>query len=253
MGVGVLIVLAAVGEGILLSASHGSTYIARGVKALPSDAIVAHVYSGTAPERRASLTALTDVPGVRSVAVGRRSPDGSMCQRACFALIRSDGRAETVERVRNALPFESDVKTAAEMKHQTSDGETGRWSQLLQLAMLLVLAVTAASLLVSTVDGMMERRRPLAVLSAIGVPIATLRRSVLAQVALPLVAALGLGIATGLIVANLLFQFAEQPLTLPAGLLLVTSAAAAGVVLVVTLSSFPWLRIARRPELLRTE
>ena len=81
--------------------------------------------------------------------------------------------------------------------------------------MLFVLVVTAANLLLSTIDGMMERRRPLAILSAIGVPAGVIRRSVLFQVALPLAAALVLGGSVGLAVTALVFKIASEPVLLP--------------------------------------
>jgi ABC-type antimicrobial peptide transport system permease subunit len=125
--------------------------------------------------------------------------------------------------------------------------------ELLELALVLVLIVTAANLLVSTVDGMMERRRSLAVLSAIGVAPGTLRRSILVQVAVPLATSLVLGVPAGLAVTRLLFKIADQPVSLPVQPLLITAAAAGAMVLLVTAAAFPWVRIVRRPELLRTE
>jgi ABC-type lipoprotein release transport system permease subunit len=118
---------------------------------------------------------------------------------------------------------------------------------------VLVLLVTAASLLVSTVDGMMERRRPMAVLSAIGVPLAVMRRSVFVQIALPLAAALVLGATASLGVVALFFRAVKEPTMYPVGPLVLTSAAITAMVVLVTAVALPWARIARRPELLRNE
>jgi hypothetical protein len=113
--------------------------------------------------------------------------------------------------------------------------------------------VTAASLLVSTVDGMMERRRPMAVPSAIGVPASVIRRSVMLQVVVPLGIALALGAGVALAVVALLFRTLREPIFLPIQPLILTAAAIGIAVVVVTASALPWVHVARRPELLRTE
>src|SRR5205807_5651138 len=118
---------------------------------------------------------------------------------------------------------------------------------------VLMLMITVASLLVSTVDGMMERRRPIAVLSALGVPASVIRRSVILQILLPLSIALALGVAVALAVTVLVFGILKEPLLLPLRPLTLTAVAVGAAVMVVTSSALPWVRVARRPELLRTE
>lgn len=90
-------------------------------------------------------------------------------------------------------------------------------------------------------------------LSAVGVPGRTLRRSVLVQVAVPLSVAVALGIGVGLAVTGLLFRIAREHPVLPVGLLLLTALCAAGAVLLATVAALPWVRMVRRPELLRPE
>jgi len=251
MSVAVLIALAAVAEGIFLSAT---TYdaIPPGVAALGSDEVVARAY-GNGDENAEAWRSLESLSGVRSMEVSRSLPDGGTCRRSCVAIVRTDGHPETVERIRNAVGWSGEVWTAEEVRKDSSSDEPARMVQLLELGMLLVLLVTAANLLVSTVDGMMERRRPLAVLSAIGVPTSVIRRSVLFQVALPLAAALVLGMSTGLAVTGLVFRIAKEPPVFPVAPLLLTGAGAAVMVLVVTSAALPWVRIVRRPEFLRSE
>jgi ABC-type lipoprotein release transport system permease subunit len=99
----------------------------------------------------------------------------------------------------------------------------------------------------------MERRRPMAVLSAIGVPLSVMRRSVFVQIALPLAAALVLGVAASLGVIALVFRAVEEPVVIPVNPLLQTSAAVSAMVFLVTVVALPWARVARRPELLRNE
>ncbi|MGZ6804260.1 MAG: FtsX-like permease family protein [Nocardioidaceae bacterium] len=71
--------------------------------------------------------------------------------------------------------------------------------------MVFSLLVGAAGLLLTTAEGMLERRRTLAALHAGGVPLATLRRAVLAQVALPVLPASALAVAVGVIFSEALF------------------------------------------------
>jgi len=123
----------------------------------------------------------------------------------------------------------------------------------MEFVTLFTLLVTAASLLVSTVDGMMERRRPIAVLSAIGVPNRVIRRSVFAQIAFPLTAAMILGVAGAVSVSWLLFRTVSEPLHLPVSSLVLTVVAVVALVLLVTAVALPWTGVARRPELLRNE
>ncbi|MDP9261862.1 MAG: hypothetical protein M3O89_07835, partial [Actinomycetota bacterium] len=180
-------------------------------------------------------------------------PQGGTCGDGCVAIVRTDGQPESIEGIRNVLGWSGEASTASQIRDDYTHSDSSRMAQLLKLAMLLVLPVTAVSLLVSTVDGMMERRRSLAVLSAIGVPGGVLRRSVLVQLSLPLGAGLVLAFGTGLAVTDLLFRIAAEPVTLPVGLLLLTTAAAAVSVIVVTAAALPWVHIVCGPGLLRTE
>jgi predicted lysophospholipase L1 biosynthesis ABC-type transport system permease subunit len=223
-----------------------------GVAALRPSEVVVQAY-GNGRQNAEVWRSLKPLPGVRSLAVSRTLPDGGTCRRNCVAMVQTEGRPETVELIRNAVGWRGEARTAGEVLADRTSDEPVRMVRLLQLAMLLVLLVTAANLLVSTVDGMMERRRPLAVLSAIGVPNGVVRRSIFFQVALPLCAALGLGASIGLAVTGLVFRIAKEPPVFPVAPLLLTTGLAAATVVLVTAASLPWIRIVRRPKLLRSE
>ncbi|MEV8443131.1 FtsX-like permease family protein [Actinosynnema sp. NPDC051121] len=114
------------------------------------------------------------------------------------------------------------------------------------LTLLAVIGLAAAA-----VDQVFERRRPVAVLAANGVPPKVLALSALWQSAIPAALGIGLAIPIGLGTAWLVA---------PAGRFRVdwseiatTVAAAAVVVLVVSLCTLPALRSAIRPAALRTE
>src|SRR4029079_14233534 len=82
---------------------------------------------------------------------------------------------------------------------------------------LFLLLVSAATMLVAMVDWLMERRRSLAVLSAVGVSTSTGRRSVLVQVALPLMTSLAFGVGGAVFITWLLYTAIEQPVVIAAG------------------------------------
>ncbi len=71
--------------------------------------------------------------------------------------------------------------------------------------MLLSLAVGAAGLLLTTTESVLERRRTMAALHATGVPLATLRRTLLAQVALPVLPGSLLAMGAGLVLGWVTF------------------------------------------------
>jgi ABC-type antimicrobial peptide transport system permease subunit len=103
---------------------------------------------------------------------------------------------------------------------------------------------------VAMVDWLMERRRSLAVLSAVGVTTSTIRRSILVQVGLSLASSLLFGVAGAIVITSLLYRALNQPIVL-SGQIPILAGAVVVVVLGVTALSAPWLRVAHRPDLLR--
>ncbi|GAA1927543.1 FtsX-like permease family protein [Streptantibioticus ferralitis] len=115
------------------------------------------------------------------------------------------------------------------------------------------LLVIGASMLVSTLEQLRERRRLLAVLVAFGTRRGTLALSVLWQAAVPVVIGLGLALVGGLGLGTVLLKMVKAPVRFDwAGVAGLTGAGAA-VVLLVTVLSLPPLWRMMRPEGLRTE
>lgn len=118
---------------------------------------------------------------------------------------------------------------------------------------VLVLLLVGASLLVVAVEQIRERRRPLAVLAASGVPRRVLAWSLLWQNAFPLVLAMVVSVATGAGLGALLLKVLAQPVTLDwAGIALLTGVTSVAVLLV-TLLTLPALRRATGALGLRAE
>ncbi len=116
-----------------------------------------------------------------------------------------------------------------------------------------VLLLIGASLLVSQLEQLRERKKLLSALVAFGTRRRTLSLSVLWQTALPIALGLALATTVGLTLGAVLLKMTDVPLTVDwAGVLMMTGFGAA-VVLMVTLLSLPPLLRLMRPDGLRTE
>ena len=248
-GIALMIALVGVVQSGLLSVER-----AEGPPILPVEASVLQgdeigVFNGSFGT---SSVDLSDIPGVSSVRWTRKIPFGSVGRP--IGIIDWDGSTATLEKVRDRLAWSgADIRTLPQFQEQAkaANDDYSSFRRGGFAITVFLLLVSAATLLVAMVDWLMERRRSLAVLSAVGVATSTVRRSILAQVGLPLAASLVFGVAGALAVTALLYRALNQPVVFAGGQI----AALVGVVLLVvvgvTAASAPWLRIARRPELLR--
>ncbi len=116
-----------------------------------------------------------------------------------------------------------------------------------------VLALIGASLLVSQLEQLRERRRLLSALVAFGTRRRTLSLSVLWQTAIPIALGLLLSSAVGLTLGVVLLKMVGATVSVDWPSVLSMTGAGAGVVLAVTLLSLPPLLRLMRPEGLRTE
>ncbi|MDO0925958.1 ABC transporter permease [Streptomyces sp. TG1A-8] len=116
-----------------------------------------------------------------------------------------------------------------------------------------VLALIGASLLVSQLEQLRERRKLLSSLVAFGTRRRTLGLSVLWQTAVPVVLGLLLAAAVGLVLGVVLMKMTGTTVAVDWRGVLAMTAVGAGVVLAVTLLSLPPLWRLMRPDGLRTE
>ncbi|MBV2357688.1 ABC transporter permease [Streptomyces sp. J2-1] len=160
---------------------------------------------------------------------------------------------DVYERVRNTAAA---LDPAADAEVMSGTEEAARFTSVrtgLLVGAVCVLALIGASLLVSQLEQLRERRKLLSALVAFGTRRRTLGLSVLWQTALPVVLGLVLAWAVGVGLGTVLLKMVGGAVRVdwPRGLEL--TGAGAGVVLAVTLLSLPPLLRLARPEGLRTE
>ena len=199
------------------------------------------------------FVSLSEVDGVVSVERTGMSPFGGTTNHRGNAIVRTDGDPATIEAVRDELPRGVDAPTVGELRAEQGPAPYDQVRLAFWGLAVFLLVVNGASLLLAMVDWIMERRRALAVLSAVGVAASVIRRSILAQVSLPLVISVSLGMLAAAGVTALFYVAIEFPVEIPWAWLVALAAAAFVVAMLVTAATLPWVRSARSPELLRNE
>ncbi|MFF4487210.1 ABC transporter permease [Streptomyces sp. NPDC001544] len=140
------------------------------------------------------------------------------------------------------------VWTSSQRSAQFASIRTG-----LLVGAVCVLALIGASLLVSQLEQLRERKKLLSALVAFGTRRRTLSLSVLWQTAVPVALGLLLASTVGLTLGAVLLRMTDTPVRVDWASVLSMTGAGAAVVLAVTLLSLPPLLRLMRPEGLRTE
>ncbi|MFF7650219.1 FtsX-like permease family protein [Streptomyces sp. NPDC007983] len=173
---------------------------------------------------------------------------------AAQAMIRLDPKVpDAVEHVRNASAGISPALDVIQLSStsQTSEFQTIR--NALFIGATATLLLIGASMIVTTLEQLRDRKRLLSVLVAFGTRRTTLSWSILWQTAVPVVLGLALSIAGGLALGVLLLKMVGQGTVVDWSGLAAMTGIGAGVILLVTLVSLPPLWRMMRPEGLRTE
>lgn len=118
---------------------------------------------------------------------------------------------------------------------------------------IFTLLLAGVSLLVLALEHIRERRRTLAMLTASGVPRGVLGRSLLWQVALPIVLGVLVALITGIGLAALVMRLSNDPLSVDWAGVSLLCAGAIALSLLVSAMTMPFLRNATRLSALRTE
>ncbi|TKG72728.1 FtsX-like permease family protein [Prauserella endophytica] len=152
------------------------------------------------------------------------------------------------------LSWEVDVRPALAVSDSSRLDETTRTMRgMLLVASIFVLAVAALSLLMLSIEQIVERRRPLAALSAAGVPLSVLARGSLWQNAIPVAIGVVLAVVAGIGITLPTLRYAGLSLSLDAGLIGIVCGAAVLAVLAATALTLPLLRQVTRLDGLRAE
>ena len=123
----------------------------------------------------------------------------------------------------------------------------------LQAGLIFVLLVAAASITLGVVAGLLDRRRPFALLRATGIQLRELRRMVLLETALPLAVTGVFGIALGLATSAAVASAGSQRWTLPGPGFAVSVVAGPLLTLGVSATALPLLKTATEPNSVRFE
>jgi hypothetical protein len=163
--------------------------------------------------------------------------------------VPTDGSAAAQERVRTlaAVVAPASVARVDDDRAGSDAGRLGGVESGVWLMMAFVLLVAACSLTVALVAGLMERRRPFALLRASGVRLSELRGIALLETAVPLVLTVLVAMGVALVGAYL----GDPGFTMPEPAFFASVAAAVGVALAVCLVALPLLDRATRLESVR--
>ncbi|HUR51697.1 MAG TPA: FtsX-like permease family protein [Mycobacteriales bacterium] len=172
-------------------------------------------------------------------------------------LITTDGRSATTERVRNAL-FAQGVFGAQTLSEELAEQDrvVRGYQRAARLGLVLAVLVGGVSLLVASLDAVRARRRELAALAAVGVPVGVLRRALLLEVVAPLLGCTAVALGCGAFAAGAYLAadtYYRDAVGLPWAAWGGVAATAVAVVVAVTSITLPFTRGAARPEHLRTE
>lgn len=168
--------------------------------------------------------------------------------------IPTDGTVAAQERVRTAAALAvplSRSKTSQDLPRRGMDGSVTGLATVLPYAMVFVLLVAACSLTVSVVNGVLERRRPFAVLRASGMGLGRLRGVVILEIGLPLAISVLCGV--GLAWVNMAVSVPREQWVWPGGDFTAGLGAATLAAFAVSLIALPFMDAATRHDTVRFE
>lgn len=175
-------------------------------------------------------------------------------KRRVVAYLGTDpSRRDALDEVRNATLRIDPLSDVLRLTRTRQVEEFTKVRRGLFAGAVAVLLLIGASMLVSALEQLRERRRVLAVLVAFGTPRGTLGWSILWQTAVPVALGLALAVGTGAVLGALLLKLVGESLSFDLASIAGMTAIGGGVVLLVTALSMPALWRLMRPEGLRTE
>ncbi|MCE7082118.1 FtsX-like permease family protein [Streptomyces sp. ST2-7A] len=181
------------------------------------------------------------------------APERLPSPRAEAELFTDPTVADVAEHVRNAAIDLGSNTYLFELSPTIYNDTFDDLRRALYAGAVIVMILIGASLAISTLEQMRERRRLLSVLVAFGTRRSTLAGSVLWQTALPVALGLLLALVGGMGLGAVLLTMVDVPVAIDVPSMVVMVAAGAAVILAATLAGMPSLYRMMRPQGLRTE
>lgn len=211
----------------------------------------------TVPATARRLETRPDPTGYRASGV-YVTPTGAAAMPVTAGLLRSiitidPTVPDAVEHVRNAAAAIDPMMSVLVLQTTIVDAKFADIRRGLFIGAIVILLLIGASLLVSVLEQLRDRRRLLAALVAVGTRRFTLGWSVLWQTLVPIGLGLALATVTGVALGGVLLTLVNLPLQLDWTVLAGITGGAVAVVILVTLASLPALWRLMRPDGLRTE
>jgi predicted lysophospholipase L1 biosynthesis ABC-type transport system permease subunit len=172
--------------------------------------------------------------------------------------VATNGSVPAVEQARTVL--ENTYPTVAGTPSTFAETTTSQQSvyndyqQLADVVILVSLPIAGCTLAASVAAGLADRKRPFSLLQLTGAPLAVLRRVVVLESAVPLLAVAAVSIGTGF-AASAMFTTVQLQHTLvaPQGAYYLLTAAGIAASLAIIAATFPLLRRITGPEVARNE
>lgn len=172
-------------------------------------------------------------------------------------VVQTDGSTAAIEAARTTIELAAPdwpiPETLSSIDASNSRQLQG-YRHLASVIILLSLPIAGASLAVAVVGGLGERKRPFALLRLTGMPLATLRRVVVWETAVPLLVTAGLSVGVGFLAAHLFLRTQlEETLRSPGPAYYAVVAGALVAALGIIASTMPLLRRITGPETARND
>jgi predicted lysophospholipase L1 biosynthesis ABC-type transport system permease subunit len=148
------------------------------------------------------------------VALDREVPASELDRQPLLGVaVFTDGDATTIERVRTKLetsfPGAPAALTGSDLEAQ-ANFRVHDIARLSNVALALTLVIAGCSLAVAVAGGLVERKRPFALLRLTGMPLRDLHRVVLAEAAAPLLVVAAVSVGLGFLVDTILLAVIGQ-------------------------------------------
>jgi predicted lysophospholipase L1 biosynthesis ABC-type transport system permease subunit len=172
--------------------------------------------------------------------------------------VATNGSQPAIEQARtvleNAYPTGTGSPQTLGEDTAAGNGADDAFQQLADVVILTSLAIAGCTLAVSVAGGLADRKRPFSLLRLTGARLGMLRRVIVLESAVPLLAVAAVAIGTGF-GASAMYATMEMRLSLvsPGAAFYVLTAAGIVLALGVILATFPLLRRITGPETARSE